>query len=62
MKMITYKTYSWKTYKIPVNDFNEWAIEAIKFIWEKQWWEESQDKMFEEFYKNIIKLWNTKIF
>lgn len=39
--MIEYKTYSNKTYTIPDNDFNRWIIEAIQFIWQKQWWEES---------------------
>lgn len=54
MKQITYITYDGRNLKIPYNDYNKWVVETILFIWGKEGWEETQDVMFEEFYKDII--------
>jgi len=54
MKEIIYITYDGRNFKIPYSDYNKWVIETILFIWEKEGWEETQDAMFESFYKDVI--------
>jgi hypothetical protein len=53
-KEIEYTTYSWVIHEITDNSYNRWAIHAIRFIWEKEGWEESQDHMFEKFFEDQI--------
>lgn len=49
--MLEYKTYNWKTLKVPNNDYNKWAIAMLEFIWNKEWWEETENEYFKLFFK-----------
>ncbi len=48
--MIRYITTDSKVLKVPNNEFNKWALAMLQFIGNKQWWEETQDKYFIDFY------------
>jgi hypothetical protein len=48
--MLEYITTDWKILKVPNNEFNKWALAMLDYIWGMEWWEETQDKYFIDFY------------
>jgi len=55
----TWKTTKWDVYEIEPSPENKWAMDMLDLISEKEWWEETGDKYFFEFFNTEI-IWKNR--